>query len=256
MIRSILVSVGNAKHEVAAFEYALNLAKGLNAFLVCAAFPGEIDDEENFNPDLLAAETFMTVREECREAGVRYETTVVPGKRAPELCRMGRMVDLIAVGMPEEIKTKGLELVYNEIDDILIDSSKPVLVVHENCLELTRILIVHRGDNYSDRALELATELSERLGVELTGLAIADTVPESNSIAKDMLTYFRFRGLDVEVDTELGFTVANIIETADKKECDLIALGASRRGKLYEAIFNSTTDTVAKLANRAVLVCK
>lgn len=256
MIRSILVSVGNRRHERAAFEYALMIARGLKAFLVCAVFPGEIDDEESFNPDLLASEVFLEVSSACREAGVKFETRVVPGKRATEICRMGRMVDLIAVGMPEEIKTQGLKLVYNEIDDILIDSTKPVLVVHENCLDLTKILVVHRGDNYSDRALELATELKERLGVELMGLAIADTVPEANSIAKDMETYLKFRGIEAEVETELGFTVANIIDTASEKGCDMIALGASRRGKLYEAIFTSTTDTVAKLANRAVLVCK
>lgn len=256
MIRSMLVSVGNDRHERAAFEYALMLARGLDAFLVCAAFPGEIDEEEKFDTDLLAAELFTEINSACREAGVKHETTIVPGKRTGEICRMGRMVDLIVVGMPEEIKTQGLRLIYNEIDDILIDSSKPVLVVHENCLDLTKILVVHRGDNYSDRALELSTELHERLGVELTGLAIADTVPEANGIAKEMETYLRFRGIEAEVDTELGFTVANIIDTASEKGCDMIALGASRRGKLYEAIFTSTTDTVAKLADRAVLVCK
>ena len=53
-----------------------------------------------------------------------------------------------------------------------------------------------------------------------------------------------------------GFTVTNILETAAAQDCDLIALSASRHGRLYQMIFQGTTETVVKLANRAVVVVR
>ena len=71
-----------------------------------------------------------------------------------------------------------------------------------------------------------------------------------------MEDYLHFYDVHNEFLTALGFTVTNILENAENHDCDLIALSASHHGRLYEMVFQSTTQTVVKLANRAVLVTK
>ena len=69
-----------------------------------------------------------------------------------------------------------------------------------------------------------------------------------------MKDYLQYHDVKSEFMTKLGFTVVNILDTGAEEDCDLIALSASHHGRLYEIIFNSTTETVVKLATRAVLV--
>jgi len=134
--------------------------------------------------------------------------------------------------------------------------TKPTIVVHEECTVLSKILVAHRGDHHSDRALELATEFGERTKSSLFGLAIGETRTETSRVTQSMQEYLRYHDVKTEFLTELGYTVRNVLETAEKHDCDLIALGASPHGRLYEMIFQTTTESVVKLANRAVLVCR
>ena len=150
----------------------------------------------------------------------------------------------------------GLKLVYDRIDDILLRITKPTIVVHENCTVLSKILVAHRGDHHSDRALELAAELGERTRASLLCLAMADTITEADKIARDMKDYLKYHDVKASFLTRFGDTVTNVLETAAEKDCDLIALGTSPHGKFYEMIFQSTTESVVKLATRSVLVCR
>ena len=71
-----------------------------------------------------------------------------------------------------------------------------------------------------------------------------------------MRAYLQYHNVETEFMARLGFTVTNILETAAKEDCDLIALSASHHGRLYELLFQDTTETVVKLADRAVLVTR
>ena len=139
---------------------------------------------------------------------------------------------------------------------MLLKITKPTIVVHERCSVLQKILAVHHGDEASDHVLALASELTERTDARLLGLALAETRMKAAEISQQMREYVQYRNVENELMTELGFTVVNVLETAAKQNCDLIALSASHHGRLYEMIFQSTTEMVVKLADRAVLVTR
>ncbi len=257
MIQNILVAVGDQPHEKNALEYAGHLAVLLGAHHISCVFfqdrgRGRVELAEEITKRVLE----QTEAECAQYDFLDYHIEAVFGKLAETICQEARSADLAVLGIPESMKTDGLKLIYNQIDNVLLHITKPTIVVHEQCTLLRKILTVHRGDSSSDRVLELATELGERAKASLFGLALAETQPQAAQTAQQMKDYLRFHKVQAEFATLLGFTVVNILETAEAQDCDLIALSASHHGKLYEMLFQSTTEMVVKLANRAVLVVR
>jgi nucleotide-binding universal stress UspA family protein len=252
MIKRILVAIGNEPYEHNAFDYAGHLAVFLDAHLSCVCFQdADAEHSEDFNRGLL-----NRTAAECDEFGLKHDVELVLGRPTEMIPQKARTADLFVIGLSESIKTQGLKLVYDQIDNILLNITKPTVVVHEECTVLSKILVAHRGDHHSDRALELATEFGERTNAGLLGLAIGETRAEASRITQNMQEYLRYHDVKTEFLTELGYTVRNVLETAENRDCDLIAIGASPRGRLYERIYQTTTESVVKLSNRAVLVCR
>ena len=172
------------------------------------------------------------------------------------ICEKAHSADLVVVGLPEDVKERGLKLIQNQIDDVLLHITRPIIVVHEQCTLLRKILAVHHGDVYSDHVLGLVAEVGELTKAGILGLALSSTQSEATQIRQQMEAYLNYYDVETNFLTARGFTVSNILENAEANDCDLIALSASHHGRLYELVFQSTTQTVVKLANRAVLVTK
>ena len=257
MIQNILVAIGSQPYEKNALDYAGHLAVLLGAHHISCVFFQDRGHGRTELAEEIANRVLEQTEAECAQYDfLDYHIETVIGKPSEMICREARSADLIVIGVPESMKTDGLKLIYNQIDDVLLHITKPTIVVHEQCTLLRKILTVHRGDSSSDRVLELATELGERAKASLFGLALAETQPQAAQIAQQMKDYLRFHRVQAEFTTLLGFTVVNVLETATTQDCDLIAISASHHSRLYEMLFQSTTEMVVKLANRAVLVVR
>lgn len=253
MIKNILVSIGDTDYERNAFDYAGQLAILLGTHLSCVFF-----QDSSHGGSTEVAETILSRTEkECALYDfLDYHIEAVAGNPRQMICQKAHSADLVVVGLPEDIKTHGLKLIQSQIDDVLAHITKPIIIVHEQCTLLRKILTVHRGDIYSDHVLSLSAEIAELTKSNILGLALSNTPQEATEIKQQMEDFLHFYDVHTEFLTALGFTVTNILENAEKHDCDLIALSASHHGRLYEMVFQSTTQTVVKLANRAVLVTK
>jgi nucleotide-binding universal stress UspA family protein len=253
MIQNILVAIGDTPHEKNAFEYAGHLAVLLDAHLSCVYFA----DERYHAQEDIAARIFDNTELALAEFKfLSAHVDTITGNPVRNLCEKAHTADLVVVGIPESIKTKGLRLIHDSIDDILSHITKPTIVVHEQCTILQKILTVHHGDAASDHVLELAAELAKRTKASLLSLALANTQIRAAEISGQMREYLRYHNVETEFMARLGFNVTNILETAAKEDCDLIALSASHHGRLYELLFQDTTEMVVKLADRSVLVTR
>ncbi|MCG9128955.1 universal stress protein [Candidatus Poribacteria bacterium] len=253
MIKNILVSIGDTDYERNAFDYAGQLAVLLGTHLSCVFF----QDSSHGGSSEVAETILGRTEKECELYDfLDYHIEAVAGNPRQMICQKAHSADLVVIGLPEDIKTHGLKLIQNQIDDILAHITKPIIIVHEQCTLLRKILTVHHGDIYSDHVLTLSAEIAELTKSDLLGLALSDTPEEASEIRQQMDDYLKFYDVSSEFITALGFTVTNILENAEENDCDLIAISASHHGRLYEMVFQSTTQTVVKLANRAVLVTK
>ncbi len=253
MIQNILVAIGDTPHEQNAFEYAGHLAVLLDAHLSCIHFT----DERRRGQEDIAARVFDNTELALAEFEfLSAEVDTITGDPVRNLCEKAHAADLVVVGIPESVKTSGLRLIHDRIDDILSRITKPVIVVHEQCSMLQKILTVHHGDAASDSVLELAAELAKRTKASILGLALANTDIQAAEISGRMREYLQHYRVETVLRARLGFTVNNILQAAEKESCDLIALSASHHGRLYELIFQDTTEMIVKLADRAVLVTR
>ena len=253
MIKNILVAIGNTSHEKNAFEYAGHLAVLLNAHLSCVYFA----NKRHHGEEDIAARVFENTTSALAQFDfLSSEVDTIIGNPVDNLCDKAHAADLVVVGIPESIRVDGIRLVHDQIDDVLSRITKPIIVVHEHCSILEKILAVYRGDAASDDVLELTTDLAERTKARLLGLALADTHAAVAKIAGQMRDYLQYHKIETEIIKQRGITVNNILEAAAQNDCDLIALSEKHHGRLYEFIFQSPTELVVKLADRAVLVTR
>ena len=253
MIQNILVAIGDTPHEKNAFEYAGHLAVLLDAHLSCVYFA----DERHRGQEDIAARIFDNTESTLAELEfLSAHVDTITGNPVRNLCEKAHAADLVVVGIPESIRTNGFRFIHDTIDDILSQITKPTIVVHEQCEMLEKILTVHRGDPASVRVLELSAELAKRAEASLFGLAVANTQVRAAEISGQMREYLQYYQVETEFSAQLGFTVTNILNKATAEDCDLIALSASHHGRLYELIFQDTTEMVVKLADRSVLVTR
>ena len=253
MIKNILVAIGDTDYEKNAFEYAGQLAVLLGTHLSCVFF----QDSGHGGSVEVAEAVIQRTEAECSLYDfLDYHVEAVAGNPRQMICEKARSADLVVVGLPEDVRERRLKLIQNQIDDVLLHVTRPIIVVHEHCTLLRKILAVHHGDVYSDHVLGLAAEIGELTKAGILGLALASTQPEATEIRQQMEAYLNYYDVETNFLTARGFTVSNILENAEANDCDLIALSASHHGRLYEFVFQSTTQTVVKLASRAVLVTK
>lgn len=253
MIKNILVAIGDTDYEKNAFEYAGQLAVLLGTHLSCVFFQ---DSQHGGNADV-AATVLRRTEAECELYDfLDYHVEAIAGNPRQMICEQARCADLVVVGLPQDLRKRRLQLIQNQIDDVLLHITRPIIIVHEQCTLLRKILAVHHGDIYSDHALSLVAEIGELTKAGLLGLAISNTEAEATHIKQQMEQYLGYYDVQTDFLTARGFTVTNILENAEENDCDLIALSASHHGRLYELVFQSTTQTVVKLANRSVLVTK
>ena len=253
MIKNILVAIGDTDYEKNAFEYAGQLAVLLETHLSCVFF---LDSGHGGSVEVAEAVIQRTEAECSLYDFLDYHVEAVAGNPRQMICEKARSADLVVVGLPEDVTERRLKLIQNQIDDVLLHVTRPIIVVHEQCTLLRKILAVHHGDVYSDHVLGLVAEIGELTKAGILGLALSNTQPEATEIRQQMEAYLNYYDVETNFLTARGFTVTNILGNAEANDCDLIALSASHHGRLYEFVFQSTTQTVVKLASRAVLVTR
>lgn len=263
MIRKIMAALGPEQHDRIALEYACQMSLALNARLVCSTFTDmpKIDskDKKMDAPMLpsVPVPIMNTAREICVQHQIEPDIRVVASRTPRKICERARTADLLVLGIPESVKVDGLKLVYYRLDAILLKINKPTIVVHEGAKTFSkRILVALEGDVLSDRTLEVVSEIGERASLPLVCLAVANTEPLAEEISQRAREYLEFYPYETEFLIQIGASVTGIIETAPKYDCDLIAIKGTKHGRLYEIVFNSITESVVKLANHAVLVCR
>ena len=259
MLRKMMVALGQEPYEQVALDYACQLSAVVNAHLVCTLFteiPKGEDDDEQPQQRFAPVPIMSAARAACAKYQLEPDIRIVSGRSPQDICDRSRTVDVLLLGIPESIKTDGLKLVYDRLDSILLRIMKPTIVVHEQAKSIKKILVVHDGHPRSDRVVEVASEIGERAQLPLVCLGIGSTEPLASEVSQRMEEYLEFYPFPMEFPTQIGASVAGIIEAAPQYDCDLIAVPASKHGRLYEIIFNSITESVVKLAQHAVLVVR
>lgn len=138
---------------------------------------------------------------------------------------------------------------------------------------MSRFLIATDGSPAADAAVEAGVELAEQQGAAVVFLRVVDPVDvvappfgpiftnpvqlrraEEDEVLSAAAETARLHGVPFELRLVAGFDVETIVDTADRMDADLIALGSNRHGALGSVFFGSVSKEVLRRTRRPVLV--
>ena len=215
--------------------------------------------------DLIAAEEeveeeskalYELFQDRCQTAKVRGRFLSLHGIPEEVISGRAKSVDFVVLG---NCGRSSLQLGFQHsavtVNGLLRATTRPVLVVPEEALGESRLVIAYDGSAASERALRAAAEFAEISEMEAVHLfTIAGSDEEALEIQSPALEYLTAYGLEVIANHEKGRVGDEILRYADQVDASVIALGAFGANRIREAIFGSTTDAVLKGARAAVLL--
>jgi nucleotide-binding universal stress UspA family protein len=135
-----------------------------------------------------------------------------------------------------------------------------VMVIPETAkVSYKNILIATDGSKYSDAAALEAISIAKRCGSDLIAISVATkdkNLPSAKKSVEKISRIAEKEGLKAKTLTLRGTPYNVIVETAGKKNADVIVVGSHGRTGLDRLLMGSVTERVIGHANCAVLVAK
>lgn len=278
MIKHILVPVDGSPHSEGALEYAIALARSFSAevevlnvtdiralqgpFLRDLSGALGFTAGQDYEPRIEAilrgrgAAILQAGEDRCSSKGVSCRTISRLGMVDTLIVEEGKKADLIVMGQRGENAEWGTGLLGSTTEAVVRKSNKPVLVTPASCNEISYPLMAYDGSLESNKALKVAAELAEQLGLPLTVLTVEDDEAKGMHILNEAAEFLSGRGIKWATVHLAGKEEDVILEQATEKGYDLIIMGAYGHGRIRELILGSTTAYVMRRSEVPVLLMR
>lgn len=210
------------------------------------------DDEE-----LSSKQTIQISREFLQDlkhrAKQKTQTDVsvalIHGEVVPTLIELKNNIKIALLGINSKHQTK----IGDNIQEIIREIHKPVLLVNQEFTQPKKILIAYNGSNESKEILRIVAS-NPLLG------DVQRTIINSNKnkvISQKLLTEAKeiFASQNISVETQLLQTdKQQIITYFNENNFDILVMGAYKHSRLKEFIFGSFTSFVLENINKPILL--
>lgn len=281
MFKSILVCTDGSKFGDTAREYGLHLARKVGARLIGlhvmdarmleGPLMADISGWIGASPYAAQLPQFREMLREKAEAigeafrikslqeGIEPEILIRTGHPASVILEESAKAELLTLGQKGEHADFLGEMMGSIADRVSRHSGRPCLITPATFRPLRNILAAYDGSAQAGQALEIAAELAATIGAPLTVLSIAQkgNLDEARARAANGVRLARDHG----AETEFAVMAADragpaILQTAEERDSDLIALGAMGHSRIREFFIGSAAAHVAAHATRAVLMAR
>lgn len=258
MVRTLLLRYGGNEYDRAALDVARMLAESLGTRILGVS----VLDESSLGENPQAVQTLEETKREalnglekqCEEWGIKCRTSLLVGDLVEEICIEGEKTDLIVLGAPP-LETAGEDDARAEAArKIVKQAKKPVLVVRPGHEQIKKILVCCDGSSRAGHALELVAAIAEKVGALILLLNVSSDPTTGGPILSSAKSYLE--NYDVKTKAMLidGDPAEAILDVADVRKCDLIAIGATGHGTIKDLLFGSTATTLVDNAHSSLLV--
>jgi nucleotide-binding universal stress UspA family protein len=139
---------------------------------------------------------------------------------------------------------------------------------------LQKILVAIEGSPGSDKALDLAIEIALRHEAQLHSICVEEGLPyysatigEFEEVKRQKDAFFqkvitdakdraRRKGIILRTNLLPGHAVETIVNLITEYQYDLLVIGFMGHSRIFERVWGSTSQTLARLAPCSVLVAK
>lgn len=272
MIKSILVCTDGSEYGNTACEYAISLTSALSARLLglhvldsrmlegpmMADISGWVGAQP-FGTQLQQFRELMEQKGEavinnfndrCQQAGLTTESWVKMGHPAQVILDEEGRAELLVLGQKGEHAELIGDMMGSNVERIVRHSSNPCLITPETYRPVTRLLAAYDGSGHAGQALQVASELSAALDIELVILTVAEGMEtdKAREVSEHGLTLANDHGCQTSSIVAEGKAETAILDTAGEKQCDLIIVGAYGHSRIRELILGSTTTQLISRA--------
>jgi nucleotide-binding universal stress UspA family protein len=271
MIKHILLALDGSDHARTAFQYGLWLAERFQAELsglhvidivsVEGPFFQDISGALGFEPYLDVTgkvrqalhergqqllNEFMTT---CREQQIAYETALVTGVIANEICEHARTSDLVVIGHRGVNERFSTGLLGGTAESITRKSPRPVFITPMQFQPISNPLLAYDGSPRASTAMHLAAEFCSALHLPLTVLSVTHRDKNGGEkLFEEARHYLNSYGIPLTLVSAIGHANQQIIECIKEKNHDLLFIGAYGHSRIIEMVLGSTTEYVLRNA--------
>lgn len=282
MFKSILLAVDASHYSEVCTRYALEHAKLLQAritglsvldrkeiaiiypyYYPTADFPPIFDESILENSELIqrqkehAEEVLARIGEECRKEEIPFNREIREGLVPEVILEEAQCCDLLYLGQRGAGAQYSTGLLGSNLESVVRRSQLPVIVTPHMYRTLQQILVCFDGSEYALRALRMAVQFAASCpkgSIQIRLLVVHDNEQTARQIVETACKYLTAYQIPDIFLHRKGDPAEQIIECMTQENTDLVAMGAYGHSRIRELVLGSTTETILRKINRAVLL--
>ena len=271
MIKHILLALDGSDHARTAFQYALWLAERFQAEIsglhvidivsVEGPFFQDISGALGFEPYLdVTGKVRQALHERgqqllaeftasCSERSIAYETILVTGVIANDICEHARTSDLVIIGHRGANERFSTGLLGGTAESVTRKCPRPVFITPMQFQPIMNPLLAYDGSPRASTAMHLAAEFCVALHLPLTVLSVAHREKSSGEkLLEEARHYLNSYGIPLTLVPAVGHANQRIVECIKERSHDLLFIGAYGHTRIIEMVLGSTTEYVLRNA--------
>ena len=279
MFKTILVPIDSSDTSLVAVDYAIDLSKSFDSEItgvsiidikkLAGPFMRDLgtsiggmvpygDFQQNVRQFLedTAKAALDELEGKCSTAGIPFTRTTKEGVVGREIVESAKRCDMISMGMAGEHAFWRDAFLGSNLESVVRQTHKPVLVTPEKYKKITKILVAYDASSFSTKALSAGADIAEQMGLPLTVVTVSDDKKSGEDILSQADDNLKDRKISYDKVLKDGETVSAILELCKEGSYDLLAMGAYGHSKIRELILGNTTVQVMRKVNCAVLLCR
>ncbi len=279
MFKTILVPIDGSDTSLVAVDYAIELSRSFNSEItgisvidikkLAGPFMRDLgtsiggmvpygDFQQNvrkFLEDTCRA-ALDELEGKCDSASIPCTRTIKEGVVSKEIFESAKRCDMISMGMAGEHAFWRDAFLGSNLESVVRQTHKPVLVTPEKYKKITKILVAYDGSSFSSKALNAGAEIAQQMHLPLTVITVSDEKKTGEDILSQATEILN--GYDITHDNMLkgGDTVEAILDFCKKGSYDLLVIGAYGHSKIRELILGNTTVQIMRKVTCPALLCR
>lgn len=269
MIKTILVGLDGSEHARTAVQYAMWLAKRLQATVVGLHVIDIVSIEGSFFHDIsgsLGFEPYLDFSSKMREVlqergrglleafmdtatqhGIGAETLMGVGVVANEITERARVADLVVIGHRGLNERFSTGLMGGTAESVSRKCPKPVFVSPMQFRECTSPLLAYDGSARAAAAMQAAAEFCTAFQLPLTVLTVNKDEEQGQKALGEAQAYLRPYVLDARFELDRTANAPERIASfIHERQHDLLFIGAYGHSRIIEMVLGSTTEYVLR----------
>ncbi|MBC8548889.1 MAG: universal stress protein [Candidatus Brocadiales bacterium] len=279
MFKTILVPIDSSDTSLVAVDYAIDLSRSFDSEIagisiidikkLAGPFMRDLgtsiggmvpygDFQQNLRKFMedTAEAALDELEGKCNSAKIPCTRTRKEGIVSKEIFESAKRCDMIAMGMSGEHAFWRDALLGSNLESVVRQTHKPVLVTPEKYKKITKILVAYDASSFSTKALTAGAEIAQEMKLPLTVVTVSDDTKAGEDILSQADENLKDFNITYDKVLKGGETVSAILDSCNEGSYDLLAMGAYGHSKIRELILGNTTVQIMRKVNCAVLLCR